>query len=81
MISPKKTASIAGVLYLIAFILIPFAEFFVRQRLIVPGDTATTVNNIMASEGLFRLGFVSALIAQVVYILLVLVGRRYLQNC
>ncbi len=26
----------------------PFAEFFVRQILIVPGDAAQTVSNIMA---------------------------------
>jgi len=32
---------------------------YVPSNLIVPGDAATTANNIMASEGLFRAGIVS----------------------
>lgn len=36
-----------------------FAQFFVRDRLFVPDDIAATINNIMANELLFRLGFVS----------------------
>jgi len=42
------------------------------SSLIVLGDAATTVNNIMASESLFRLGIVNDLAAQTVGILLVL---------
>ena len=34
-----------------------------RSSIIVPGDATTTANNIMASEFLFRVGFVSDLIA------------------
>jgi hypothetical protein len=34
---------------------------YVRSNLIVPGHAATTANNIVASEGLFRIGFVSDL--------------------
>ena len=58
----KKTARIAGILYLIIIIAGIFAEFFVRQSLIVPGDATATANNIMASEGLFRLGIAGDLI-------------------
>lgn len=39
-----------------------FAEVFVRQRLIVPGNAVTTANNITTSEQLFRFGFVADLI-------------------
>ncbi len=39
-----------------------FANFFVLQSLIVPGDATTTANNIMANELLFRSGIVSWLI-------------------
>jgi len=70
MNSINKTARMAGFLYLILAICGGFAEFFVRQGLIVPGDAVTTVNNIMASELLFRLGFVSELVGQTVFILL-----------
>jgi hypothetical protein len=61
-ISQHKAARIAGVLYLIIIITGIFAEFFVRSSLIVAGDATATANNIMASEGLFRIGIASDLI-------------------
>jgi hypothetical protein len=70
MISPNKTARLAGLLYLLLIVFGVFAEFFVRQRLIVPGDAIATANNIMASESLFRIGFVCDLIATTVWLLL-----------
>jgi hypothetical protein len=45
----------------------------------VPGDTAATAKNIIASESLFRLAFVSGLVAQTVQILLVLVLYKLLK--
>jgi len=61
--SYKPTARIAGVLYLVIIICAGFSEGFVRSSLIVPGDAAATANNILTSEWLFRLGFVSDLAA------------------
>lgn len=55
--SPRLKARIAGVLYLIVISGGIFAEIFVRGRLIVPGDPAATVHNIMVHELLYRLGF------------------------
>ena len=80
MNSPKKTARVAGFLYLIIFCLALFAELFVRQSLIVPGDAAETANNIMASEGLFRSGIVIFLIEQTVFLLLPLVLYKLLNS-
>ena len=77
--NPNKTARVAGFLYLIIFCLGIFAELFVRQRLIVPGDAATTVNSIMASESLFRLSLVSDLIRHTFLILLPLVLYKLLK--
>jgi hypothetical protein len=79
MNSPQKTARVAGFLYLIIFCLALFAELFVRQSLIVPGDATTTANNIMASDGLFRIGIVSFLIEQMVFLLLPLVLYKLLK--
>lgn len=62
MDSSKKTARIAGVLYLIIIVAGIFAEFFVRSRLVVPGDAAATANNITASESLFRIGIAADLV-------------------
>lgn len=58
MIPNKKTARLAGFLWLMMVLLGLFAQFLVRDKLIVP-DISTTINNIMANEFLFRLGFVS----------------------
>jgi hypothetical protein len=77
--NPNKTARIAGFLYLIMLPLSVFSLSFVRESLIVPGDTAATVNNIVASEGLFRATFVSGLIYQVLFIFFVLVSYKLLK--
>ena len=78
--SIQKSARLAGLLYLILAICGGFAEFFVRQNLIVPGDAAATVEQILASETLFRLGFVSELVGQAIFILLALVLYRLLRQ-
>ena len=64
-ISLRQAAIVAGVGSLIMDILAPFAEFSVRQGLIVPGDAATTAQNIMANESLFRLAIYLYLIVAI----------------
>jgi hypothetical protein len=53
---PLFYARVAGFIYLFAMALGIFSQVFVLGRIVVPGDAAATANNIMASEGLFRLG-------------------------
>jgi len=57
--SPLVYARTAGVLYLIIIVFGIFSEVFIRSRLIVSGDAAATAGNILASEGLFRVGFLA----------------------
>lgn len=59
MNSIERTARVAGLLYLIIAICAGFSFGYMRSTLIVPGDAAATVSNLMASEWLFRLGIVS----------------------
>lgn len=81
--SPMTYARIAGLLYLVIFFMAPFAEFFVREGLIVAGDPGATAENIVASEGLFRAGFATDLVvfvievaqAAILYVLLAPVSR------
>jgi len=47
--NPNKTARIAAILYIILIVSGIFSYMIVSSRLIVPGDTATTVNNILDS--------------------------------
>ncbi len=70
MSSIKKTARIAGLLYLLVVVFGAFAEVGVRASLIVPGDAAATAQNIMASASLFRIGFMSDLIMMTCYFFL-----------
>lgn len=57
--SPRLYARIVGALYLLIFFVGPFAFFMGRTSVVVPGDPAATVNNLMASETMFRLGMVA----------------------
>ena len=65
-VSLREAARIAGVGYLIIFVLAIFANFLVRTNLIEKGDAAATVANIVESEGLFRAGLISFLVVFVV---------------
>lgn len=56
-----RTARLTGIAYLGILVAGIFAEFVVRQSLLVPGDATTTASNIAGSEGLFRLGMVGDL--------------------
>jgi hypothetical protein len=69
MNSTKKTARLAGVLYLINRVT-GFGIIYVPGRLIVWGNTAATANNILASERLFRLGIASELICAAEFVFL-----------
>lgn len=60
-LSVRQAARIAGVGYVLLFALAIFANFFVREGLIVADDAAATATNIAESNGLFRFGLVSFL--------------------
>jgi hypothetical protein len=49
-----------------------FSGMVVDPKIYVPGDAAATVSNILASEGLIRLGFVSWIVGFTVFLFLVL---------
>jgi hypothetical protein len=70
MHSPKTTARIVGVLYLLLALFGPFSMMYVAGRLIVPGDAEATATTIMASEGLFRAGILSDAIIFLIEIVL-----------
>lgn len=61
-ISLSRAAKIAGIGYLVIIAAGIFAEFGIRSRLIIQGDAASTVNNILNSRWLFRLSIGSDLV-------------------
>jgi Domain of unknown function (DUF4386) len=59
----------AAILYLLLVVTSVFG-FFAPDALIVSGDPAATVHNILASEALFRLAVLSGLVAAIIFIFL-----------
>lgn len=83
--SPSRApnARLAGLLYLVPMFCGPFSMMYVPSTIVVPGDATATAANLVASEGLFRLGMLSdsaIVVAEVVltamlYVLLRPAGR------
>jgi len=72
MNSPKRVARIAGVIYLLVAVFGGFAQGFLERKMYVAGDAAATTEDLVANEGLVRLGVVSDLINEVLLVLLAL---------
>ncbi len=72
----RKTARVAGGLYLSLLPLGIISFVYVPSLVMVPGDAATTAGNIVASETLFRLGTASHLLSQVIVVFVVLALYR-----
>ena len=70
--SIQSSAKIAGWLYLLLIPLGVFGIMYVPATLVVSGDAASTISNIVANEKLFRLSVVSAFLVQLVNIFVVL---------
>ncbi|MBV8066432.1 MAG: DUF4386 domain-containing protein [Candidatus Eremiobacteraeota bacterium] len=79
MQSPKVAARVAGVAYLVCVVTGLFAEVAVRGSVIVSGDAAATARNILASEGLYRLGFAADLVGSVAYLVVTLLLYQLLK--
>lgn len=70
MISTKKTARIAGLLYLIVVLTGIFSIAYVPSKLIVWDNAPATFNAIIASEQLFRFGIVAGISCYIAFLLL-----------
>ncbi len=62
-----RTARFAGFFYLLTTVAGIFAELVVRGNVIVSGDAVATARNILASESLYRLGFVADIVGGAAY--------------
>lgn len=68
--SPQRYARTGGALYLAIILLGGFAEGFVMNKLVVPGDVAATAQNIQASPALWQLSVAGNLIVPVLAVAL-----------
>jgi hypothetical protein len=69
--SPLRLARSAGLLYLVGSVAGVFGILY-GPSLVVQGDAAATARTILASESLFRLSIVSALLCQILFIFVAL---------
>ncbi|MFZ4457160.1 MAG: DUF4386 domain-containing protein [Bacteroidales bacterium] len=76
----KKTARMAGLLYLIMAITGAFGNMYVPTQLIVMGNLSSTATNIINNEFLFRAGILCNMICQTVFVFLVLALYQLFQN-
>jgi len=65
-ISPNVYARTGGVIYLVTIVFGAFAEGFVMNKLVAPGDAAATAHNIAASPGLWSAAVASDLIVPII---------------
>ena len=80
MSSLKKTARVAGLLYLIIVFTALYAHVYVPLQIFVRGDAIATTNNILANEFLFRTCIVVSLIGATIFLVLVLTLYRLLKE-
>jgi uncharacterized protein DUF4386 len=73
MSSTKATARLAGILYIVMGIPAWFSLMSIPSALYVHGNATATMHNIMNAEPLYRLGILSELVSQTIFIFLVLV--------
>ncbi|MCB0668736.1 MAG: DUF4386 domain-containing protein [Saprospiraceae bacterium] len=59
----NQQARITGLMYVLVIIFAGFSQGYVRGTLLVSDDAIATANNILSSEGLFRIGFTTDLLA------------------
>ncbi len=76
----KKTARIAGLLYLSVVLTGPFVLLYVPGKLFVPGDATATASNILAHESLFRAYIVVGLVSELLFVSVVLALYRLLKG-
>ena len=80
MTSRKKQARIAGLLYLMLVPTGVFSLIYVPSTLIVSGDAAASLQNIEASELLYRSGIYVGLLSNLIYLLVALALYRLLKD-
>lgn len=86
-IERKKTARLAGLLFLLWIVSGFYDMFYVSPKIFISGDSEATAQNILTYETLFRTGIFSGLLTNTIWVLLVwvfyqlfrTVNKRYAQ--
>jgi hypothetical protein len=68
--SPQIYARVAGIAYIVVILLGIFSVSYIDTNIVVPGNDAATVNNIMANDLRFRISVLSEIVMYVLVVLL-----------
>jgi hypothetical protein len=80
MTSLSKKARVAGLLYIVASLVMFLRLIYIPNALFVTGNAAATASNIAAHESLFRWGIVSGLLSSALWIFVPLALYRLLKD-
>jgi len=80
MKSNNKTARTAGAIYLLLAITGVVSLMYVPSKLLVAGDATATANNIIGSALLYKVGIVSGLVCQTLFVVLVVILYKLLKH-
>lgn len=78
--SLKKTARLAGLLYLIWIMTGIYGMFYIPSQINMRGDAVATAKNILSNEFLFRTSIVNDIISNTIWVFLVLVLYRLFKH-
>jgi len=78
VISPRFTARMAGLFYLL-YVVIAGLAGFARRGIFIGGDAAATATNIIAHKSLYQLGFACDLLSVASYIIVVVLFHQLLK--
>src|SRR5207237_5873823 len=78
--SSLKPTRLAGLLYLIVVVAGVFTLKIVPDGILVPGDAAATADHLRASETLFRFAMLIDVLAEVLFLIVVVALYRLLKD-
>lgn len=78
--SLKRTARLAGVLYLISAVIAPFSLIYVPSKTIVTGDVAATAEKMLAHEMLFRTSMALGIFSLILFLFVALVQYKLFEE-
>lgn len=78
--SIKKTARLAGLLYVVMSMMMVFSYMYLPAKFLVPGDAAATARKITDATLLYRVGVLTDLTAQILFIFVVLTLYRLFKD-
>lgn len=78
--SLKRTARLAGAVYLISAVFAPFSLIYVPSKIIVSGNAAATAEKMLANEMLFRTSIAVGILSIVLFLFVALIQYRLFEE-